>query len=279
MIRTARQMAAVAQRHQRSGKRVGFVPTMGALHEGHAALIHAARRECDVVVVSIFVNPLQFGPKEDYSRYPRKLPADLRLCRAAGADAAFTPSVQEIYPKGFATQVQVRGVTERWEGAHRPGHFDGVTTVVATLFNLVQPDRAYFGQKDYQQVLVIRQMTRDLRWPIEIRMRPTVRERDGLALSSRNAYLTPDQRREAPALHRMLQAGRRMIVSGERNAARLARQMRARLDGTAFRLQYLAIVDADTLEPVARVRGRTAFLVAARLGTTRLIDNILVGVP
>ena len=272
-------MAAAAQRHHRSGQRVGFVPTMGALHEGHAALIRTARRECDIVVVSIFVNPLQFGPKEDYGRYPRRLPADLRLCRAAGADVVFTPSVREIYPNGFATQVRVRGVTARWEGAHRPDHFDGVTTVVATLFNLVQPDRAYFGQKDYQQVLVIRQMTRDLGWPIDIRMRPTIRERDGLALSSRNAYLTPPQRREAPALHQMLHAGRRMILRGERNASRLARQMRAHLAGTAFTLQYLAIVDADTLEPVVRARGKTAFLVAARLGGTRLIDNILVEVP
>ena len=279
VIRSARQMAIVAQRLRRQGKRIGIVPTMGCLHEGHLSLIRAAVDANDVVIVTIFVNPLQFGPREDFRRYPRNLARDVRLVRRAGADIVFAPSVQEIYPAGFATTIDVGPIGERWEGRSRPGHFRGVATVVAALFHLTQPTHAYFGQKDYQQTLVIRQLVKDLCLEIRLRVLPTVREPGGLAMSSRNNYLSVQQRRQAAGLWRALRAGRERIRAGERRAAVVAAQVRrliAAIPGA--RIDYMAVVDAGTLAPVKRLRGRTALLVAVRVGRTRLIDNILVGV-
>ncbi|PIQ83763.1 MAG: pantoate--beta-alanine ligase [Candidatus Omnitrophica bacterium CG11_big_fil_rev_8_21_14_0_20_63_9] len=280
VIRSAKRMAAVSERLQRQGRRIGFVPTMGALHEGHSSLIRAAAASSDVVIVSIFVNPMQFGPREDLARYPRPLQQDLRFARRAGADIAFVPSVQDIYPRGFATSVDPGWLARRWEGQARPGHFRGVATVVTILFELTRPTVAYFGQKDYQQVRVVQQLVRDLRLPVRIRLCPTVREPDGLAMSSRNVYLTPRQRHDALVLVRSLRAARALIRRGERRASSVQAAMRQMIRATAgARVEYAAAVDASTLEPVKRLRGRIALLVAARVGSTRLIDNLLVDVP
>ncbi len=279
VIRTIRHMAGVSQAIRRRGETIGFVPTMGALHEGHASLIRAARRECDQVVVSIFVNPLQFGPREDYARYPRTFKEDLKLAEGAGASLVFAPQAAEMYPTGFRTHVAVEGLSEVFEGKIRPGHFRGVTTVVLKLFSIIQPTVAWFGQKDYQQAVLIQRMVDDLGLPVTVRVLPTVREPDGLARSSRNRYLTPPQRRQAPALYQALQEARTLIQQGERRAARLTAAMkRVIAKQPSLRVEYLAVVDAATLEPLATLRGSVALLVAARLGTTRLIDNLLVDV-
>lgn len=279
IVRSTGQMAALAARLTRRGLRIGVVPTMGALHEGHAALIRAAARECDAVIVTVFVNPLQFGPSEDYQRYPRNLPRDVRLASRAGADIVFAPAIAQLYPKGFAARIEPGVVARRWEGRRRPGHFSGVATVVAKLFHLTQPSDAYFGQKDYQQTLVVRQMIGDLNLPIRLRVLPTVREPDGLAMSSRNRYLNPRQRRQALALPHALVAARSAIRAGERRSAVLAAAMRRNITTQpGVRVDYVAVVDAATLEPLRRVRGRTALLAAVHVGRTRLIDNLLVGV-
>jgi len=279
VIRSATEMARVARRLERQRTRVGFVPTMGALHEGHASLIRAAATRSDVVIVSIFVNPLQFGPREDYRRYPRPLRHDLRVARAAGADIVFLPSAAQLYPRGFQTRVHPGPLAERWEGQSRPGHFSGVATVVALLFVLTRPTDAYVGQKDYQQSLIVRRLVQDLRLAIRLHVLPTVREPDGLAMSSRNRFLSPSQRRSAASLYRALCAGRERIRVGERRAAPVIRAMRARLTAQpGTRLDYVALVDADTLLPQRTIRGRVALLVAARVGRTRLIDNLLVEV-
>lgn len=258
---TKRALAKTVTAWRKKGLSVGFVPTMGALHAGHAALVRRAAAENDRVVVSIFVNPLQFGPHEDYGRYPRALPADRRLVAAAGAALVYAPSVREMYPEGFRTYVEVEGLSDLHCGKYRPGHFRGVATVVLKLFNQVRPDRAYFGEKDYQQVNILERMVRDLDVPVAIVRVPTVREKDGLALSSRNAYLTPEQRRAAPALRRALRAG------GEK-------AVRKALKGTGLRLQYAHLVDADTLLPPTGKTKRRRMLAAAYLGKTRLIDNV-----
>ena len=280
VIRPPAAMAKAAAGWQRKRRSVGVVPTMGALHEGHLSLIRAARADNDIVVVTVFVNPLQFGPQEDLRRYPKPFARDVKLARAAGADVVFAPSAGQLYPGGFQTRVEVSEVTRRWEGASRPGHFRGVATVVALLFELTRPTRAYVGQKDYQQVLVIDHLIRDLRLPVTLRMLPTVREDDGLAMSSRNAYLSPTQRRQAAGLWRALdQAGAR-IRTGERHAAPVLDQLRRAVSEIpGSRIDYVAVADARTLEPVWRLRGRVAVLLAVWLGTTRLIDNILVDVP
>lgn len=247
---------------------------MGALHAGHAALVRRAARECDRVVVSVFVNPLQFGPGEDYGRYPRALPADRRLVAEAGAAAVYAPSVEEMYPKGFRTSVEVEGLSELYCGHYRPGHFRGVATIVLKLFNQVPADRAYFGEKDFQQVGIIERMARDLDVPVKIVRVPIVRERDGLALSSRNAYLTPEQRAAAPALRAALETG---VAAARKRGARpgaVVRAVRRTLAGTRLKLQYAAVVDAATLEPARDLRGPRRLLAAAYLGKTRLIDNI-----
>ncbi len=258
--------------------RVGLVPTMGFLHEGHISLVARARAECAAVAVSIFVNPTQFGPSEDLARYPRDLPRDLTLLEAAGADVVFTPEPAEIYPPGFATQVLVGGVTGVLEGAVRPGHFAGVATVVAKLFNIVQPDVAYFGQKDAQQSVVIRKLVADLNLPVEIVVAPTVRDTDGLALSSRNSYLTPAQRAAAPVLFRALTAAQALYASGERDAERLREVMRRTIAAEPqAQADYVSLADPRTLDELTRVGGQALASMAVRFGATRLIDNLLLG--
>jgi pantoate--beta-alanine ligase len=260
---------------RRHGLTVGLVPTMGALHAGHASLIQAARRETGFVVVSIFVNPTQFGPNEDFARYPRSLPQDLELCAREGTDLVFVPEPATMYPSDFRTYVEVGGLQNVLCGASRPTHFRGVTTVVLKLFNLVQPDIAYFGQKDAQQVCIIRQMVRDLNVPVTIRVCPIVREPDGLALGSRNKYLDPDQRRRAVVLHQALEEVRSLVERGERDPAVLVQRMRDRFQATpGAAVDYASVVNADTLQPVERLQGEILVAVAVRFGTTRLIDNI-----
>ena len=280
VVRRADEMTRLATISHRRGRTIGLVPTMGALHDGHLSLIRAAHHQTDVVVVSIFVNPLQFGPREDYRHYPRPLARDLALARRAGCDVAFVPSVRELYPQEFSTSVEVEGLSRRWEGAIRPGHFRGVATIVAKLLNLVQPTVAYVGQKDYQQALVIQRLVRDLEMPIRIRVLPIVREPNGLAMSSRNASLTSRQRRQVPVLYEALCLARRHIRAGERSASRLRALMRNLIrHESSVRIDYLAVVDARTLEPVSHAAGRLAILGAIRMGSTRLIDNVLVDVP
>ena len=262
---------------RRRGRTIGLVPTMGALHAGHLRLIAAARAQTDFVVVSIFVNPAQFGPNEDLSRYPRPLERDLELCDEAGVDLVFHPQSATVYPPGYRTYVEVTGLQDVLCGASRPGHFRGVATVVLKLFNMVQPDRAFFGQKDAQQVRIIQQMVRDLNVPVEVCVCPIVREADGLALSSRNAYLEAEERRRATVLHGTLTEARRRIEAGERDAATIRRWMAKQLAAVPGAvLDYVAIVDADTLEDVsAIVAARPVLLaVAVKFGGTRLIDNV-----
>ena len=257
---------------------VGLVPTMGALHEGHLSLVRAARAECASVLMSIFVNPTQFGPHEDLSRYPRPIERDLQLAEDAGVNLVFNPPVEEVYPPGFSTYVEVEGPSRRWEGERRPGHFRGVATVVAKLFTVTQPDRAYFGQKDFQQLAVVRRMVTDLNLPLQVVGCATVREPDGLALSSRNVYLSAEQRQHATALHTALMEGRRRLATGERDAPALRAAMeRILLDTPGVSADYVAVVDPDSLEPSAGEIGpnqRVHALIAARLGTVRLIDNM-----
>ena len=273
-VRTVAQVrAAVAAWRERS-ESVGFVPTMGAIHPGHERLIERARSTDDRVVASIFVNPLQFGPGEDFRSYPRPAGDDRRRLAAAGADLLWEPRVEDVYPPGDRTRVRVEGLSAGLEGASRPGHFEGVTTVVLRLLNAVTPDTLWLGQKDAQQARIVEQMVRDLHVPVRVRRAPTVRERDGLALSSRNAYLDPGQRAQAVALARGLSAAREALAGGARHAADLEQAIRAVWRGyPAVREDYVAVVDADTLEPVTEVRGRVLVAVAARVGRARLIDN------
>lgn len=266
-------MQAAARRWRGEGKTIGFVPTMGALHEGHAALIRRARRETDRVVVSIFVNPLQFGPKEDFKKYPRTLAGDRALCRGLGVDAVYTPSSQAMYPEGFGTAVMVRGLPDVLDGKFRPGHFQGVATVVLKLFEAVGPDSAYFGEKDFQQLAVIRRMAEDLNLPVQVVGCPTVREKDGLALSSRNRYLSPEERGLAPLFHASLVEAARRARSPKELAALASRGIR-RIP--SVKIDYVAVVDAETLLPAKVLRGELRVLAAIRLGKTRLIDNIPV---
>ena len=259
---------------RRSGRRVGFVPTMGALHEGHLSLVRRARAECGFVVVSIFVNPLQFAPEEDFARYPRQPERDAALLESAGADVLYLPDAAAFYPSGFATSVDVAGVTEGGEGRVRPGHFRGVATVVARLFAQVSPDAAYFGRKDLQQVAVIRRMTRDLGLPVEIVVGQTVRDTDGLALSSRNAYLSADERAAAAALPRALFEARARVAAGERDTHRLEEQTRAVLEAAGLAPDYVEVVDAETMRRPDTIRAGTAITAAVRVGQTRLIDNV-----
>ena len=257
---------------------VGLVPTMGFLHEGHLSLIRRAKGECDHVIVSIFVNPTQFGPKEDLSKYPRDIERDLKLIEPLGTDLAWMPSAEIMYPKGYQTWVEVEAITSPLEGAMRPGHFKGVTTVVAKLFNGVQPHKAYFGQKDAQQAAVIRQMTRDLNFPIEIIVCPTVREADGLAMSSRNVYLDPEQRKAATVLFRSLNAAKELYVGGERNAENVRRKMKEVLASEPLAdTQYVSCADYDSLEELTEIKGKALLSMAVFIGKTRLIDNFVLG--
>ncbi len=274
-IRTVAEMRSA--RAALSGS-VGLVPTMGYLHAGHMALVERARAENDFVVVWIFVNPTQFGPNEDLATYPRDLNRDLAMLGAAGVDLVFTPDASEIYPEGFTTYVTVEGLSDRLEGAFRPGHFRGVATVVSKFFNIIPADRAYFGQKDAQQVVIIKRMVRDLNFPHEIVVVPTVREPDGLALSSRNVYLSPEQRGAALSLSRGLFAARDLFEAGERDGDRLRAAVRAALDAEPLvKPDYVAVCDPESLNELARVESRALVALAARVGRTRLIDNIMLG--
>lgn len=260
------------------GARIGLVPTMGALHEGHLSLVRAAKAECDLAVVTIFVNPTQFGPNEDYTRYPRTLEDDLANLERAGADVVFLPEVAEIYPPGFSTCVLPPKVAEPLEGRFRPGHFQGVCTVVLKLFQLAPADIAFFGQKDFQQTVVIRRMVVDLNLPIEIRVLPTVRESDGLAMSSRNRYLSEQDRLRAAAVSRGLRAAMAAFSAGERRSASLSRLIGEELDKAGIdQIDYIAVANGDTLEEVEYATAGDVALVAARVGRTRLIDNMLLG--
>jgi pantoate--beta-alanine ligase len=279
IIRTIEWMKQASRAARDRGQLIGFVPTMGALHEGHLSLVRAAKAEHRPVVVSIFVNPAQFGPQEDFAKYPRQLEKDAALLEALGVDFLFAPEPTEIYPPGFRTYTNVEGLGDRLEGKTRPGHFRGVATVVAKLFEIVQPHAAFFGRKDAQQARVLRQMARDLSLDAEIRVEPIVREPDGLAMSSRNAYLNADDRRAATALSRGLAAAAKAIESGERNSSVLVGKVRSVLEGEkAIRVDYVELVSEETFEPIAKLSGTSFLLAAAYVGAerpTRLIDNLL----
>ena len=273
-------MKQAARQARSEGRVIGFVPTMGALHAGHLSLVEAARRDSSPVVVSIFVNPKQFGPQEDFAKYPRSLEDDQAQLERLGVDFLFAPSVEEMYPPGFRTTVNVESLGDRLEGRARPGHFRGVVTVVLKLLEIVAPQFAYFGRKDAQQLRVIRQMAADLALDAEIVTCPIVREADGLALSSRNAYLSPKERRAATVLYRALDAARQAIAAGEHDAARLAEAMRGVLAAEPLAaVDYAEIVDADSFQTVTRLRGACLALLAARIGPARLIDNMLIEMP
>ncbi|MDQ3134803.1 MAG: pantoate--beta-alanine ligase [Acidobacteriota bacterium] len=257
---------------------IGLVPTMGALHEGHLSLVREARRMCDIVIVSVFVNPAQFGPQEDFTRYPRDLTKDTMALSDYSVDYIFAPPVEEMYPKNFSTYVTVEGLSEQLEGAARPGHFRGVATVLTVLFNIVRPDFAFFGQKDAQQTIVVRRLVRDLACDTEIVVLPTVREESGLALSSRNAYLDKDERRAASVIYRALEHAEAAFLSGERNAKKIAEAVRSQIEAEPrARLEYIGVNDAETLDKLERLDDRPAIVsVAAYFGKTRLIDNIIL---
>jgi pantoate--beta-alanine ligase len=275
-IDTVRQ---AVQHARKTGLTIGLVPTMGALHAGHASLIRAARAGCDFVVVSIFVNPTQFGPNEDLASYPRPFEQDVALCKAEHVQLLFAPEPAVMYPAGFRTFVEVTELQDTLCGAARPGHFRGVASVVLKLFNIVQPDLAYFGQKDAQQARLLQQMTIDLNLSLRIVVCPIVREADGLALSSRNQYLDADQRRHATVLYQTLQAVRDRVIQGERQAAILIKHIRARIEAApGARLDYAAVVDADTLQPLTQLDRRVLVALAVYFGSTRLIDNLLIDV-
>lgn len=266
-----------ALRELRRNGSVGFVPTMGALHAGHRSLMQAARKRCGVAVASIFVNPTQFGPNEDFSRYPRTLEEDCRMLEAEGIDVVFTPTAEAMYPSGASTFIDVPGISERLDGASRPGHFRGVATVVAKLFHIVQPDFAFFGQKDAAQVAVLRQMVGDLDFPVEMVVCSTVREPDGLAMSSRNRYLSIEERKQALSLSRALSAAKKLADNGEHCAATLLQAMSETLQRQPdVRVDYIAVVDPDTLLRLEEVRAGALLAIAAYVGNTRLIDNVLL---
>jgi len=277
ICRTIDEMRSASCAARRDQGRLGFVPTMGALHAGHISLVRAARRQCDAVAVSIFVNPTQFGPKEDFSKYPRTFDSDCGMLEAEGVDILFAPSTEEMYSPGATTFVTVEGLSEKLCGRSRPGHFRGVTTVVSKLFNIVEPDLAFFGQKDAAQAVIIQRMVRDLNIDVEIVVCPIVREPDGLALSSRNAYLDPQQRKQATVLDRSLMRVRVLADHGERDSARLiAAALDVFKEEPEVRLDYFEIVDRETLDPVANTSKGALVAVAAFVGTTRLIDNIVL---
>jgi pantoate--beta-alanine ligase len=268
---------AASRNSRREGSRIGLVPTMGALHEGHLSLVRAAKSKCDVVVVSIFVNPTQFGPNEDFAKYPRTFERDCAMLEKEGVDLVFAPSVEEMYPAGAVTYVTVEGISDKLCGRSRPGHFRGVTTIVSKLFHIVEPDRAFFGQKDAAQVAILQRMVRDLNMPVEIVVCPIIREPDGLAMSSRNAYLTPEQRKSALVLSRALRRVQQLFDQGERDAAKLIDAGKQVITAQpSVRLDYLEIVDPETLEGVDSISSKSLIAVAAFVGPTRLIDNDIV---
>ncbi len=276
-IHSVHETQAACRAARREGKRVAFVPTMGALHEGHLTLVRAARAQSDFVVVSIFVNPLQFGPTEDFNKYPRMLAEDCAKLAAENVDLVFAPTKDDMYPAGASTVVEVQGVSDRLDGRSRPGHFKGVSTVVTKLFEIVRPELAFFGQKDAAQVAVIRKMVADLNMDLQVVVEPTVREKDGLAISSRNAYLSPEQRKQALVLYRALMRVHTMADTGERSAAKLIEAGKQVMsEERAAKLDYFEVVHPDTLEPVSDVSRGALVAVAAWVGNTRLIDNIVL---
>jgi pantoate--beta-alanine ligase len=282
VVRTVAELRGTLAPLRGEGRSIGLVPTMGFFHDGHLALMKQALRECDAVVVSLFVNPAQFGAGEDLESYPRDEARDLDFAERAGVHIVFAPTVEEVYPDGFATSVSVAGLTEVLDGhpsRRGQGHFDGVTTVVTKLFNMVGPERAYFGQKDAQQALVIERLVRDLDIPVRVEVVPTVRDADGLALSSRNVYLSPEERERALALSRALTAAEREVRAGRRDADAVMAAARRELDALGVEPEYLELRSADDLSPSTRVDGRTLLAVAARVGRARLIDNQVLGGP
>jgi pantoate--beta-alanine ligase len=277
VITTIEALRSRLAQERQAGKQIGLVPTMGYLHAGHLSLIRKAREECDCVVMSLFVNPLQFGENEDFDRYPRDFERDRTMAEEAGVDLLFYPSVEEMYPRRILTTVHVAGLTERLCGRSRPGHFDGVATVVSKLFHIVCPDRAYFGQKDAQQLAVIERMVEDLNIPVKVVGCPIIREPDGLAMSSRNVYLTPEERKAAPTLYQALREGERLIRGGERNPNVVLQTVRQQIErAKVFRLDYLELLSYPDLEPLDAIGGKVILAVAAWLGRTRLIDNTII---
>jgi pantoate--beta-alanine ligase len=279
IVKEVRLMQRLAKSIKREGKTIGFIPTMGYLHEGHLSLVREARKDTDVTVMSIYVNPMQFGPKEDYKRYPRNLKRDMRLAKSSGTDIIFVPLDKEMYPEGYSSLINVKDLNERLCGKSRPGHFTGVSTVVAKLFNIVMPSVAYFGQKDVQQAAVIKKMVQDLNMDTRIKVMPIVREPDGLAMSSRNVYLNKAERKDALSLYKALELAKGMINSGKRNAEEIISEMKKYIENTgSLRIDYIKIVDAEALKPVYKIKGRVLVALAIRIGNTRLIDNIVVNV-
>ncbi|HGE72064.1 TPA: pantoate--beta-alanine ligase [Candidatus Poribacteria bacterium] len=277
IITSPKEMQAYVKRARTDGKTVGLVPTMGAFHEGHLSLMRRARAENDIVVTSIFVNPTQFGPKEDYNAYPRDLENDSKMAEKIGVDVIFAPSVKDMYPQGYATFVNVERITEKMCGASRPGHFRGVATVVTKLFNIIPAHKAYFGQKDAQQCVVIKRMSEDLNFDIDIVILPTVRENDGLAMSSRNKYLSDEERRSALVLFKSLSMAKELIRSGELNSEKIRQKMLDIINAEPLaRVDYISIVDAETLEDLNEIKDNTLIALAVFIGKTRLIDNIII---
>jgi pantoate--beta-alanine ligase len=280
IIRAPQAMTAWSERLRREAVTIGLVPTMGALHDGHRALIRAARLQCDALVVSIFVNPTQFGPQEDFAKYPRPIAKDRALCRAEGVDVCFEPTAAAMYPEGFQTLVTVPAIARRWEGESRPHHFAGVATIVTKLFGIIRPHLALFGQKDFQQAAVVRQLVSDLNLGVEVVVRPTVREPDGLAMSSRNIYLSTEERRIAPIFYQALQAGRRAIAGGATDVIWVQEIMRKVMAGEpTVQIDYLAICDPTTLEALTTIDREAVLLGAIRIGAVRLIDNVVAKRP
>ncbi|WP_456465222.1 pantoate--beta-alanine ligase [Desulfurobacterium sp.] len=278
-VRTVKEMKGIAEAFKRAGKSIGFVPTMGYLHEGHLSLVRRARKENDIVVMSIFVNPTQFGPNEDFEKYPRDEKRDSKLAEREGVDILFLPAVEELYPEPYRTYVEVSEITEVLCGARRPGHFRGVTTIVTKLFNIVKPDRAYFGKKDFQQYKVIKQMVKDLNMDVEVVGCPIVRENDGLAMSSRNIYLSPEERKSALSLYNALKLAKGLIEKGERRASRIKEQMEKFIlsHPNVKKIDYIEIVDQDNFKDVEFIKESNLIALAVFVGDTRLIDNWVVG--
>jgi pantoate--beta-alanine ligase len=279
-IRTLKNILTPLRNKKKTERRlrIGLVPTMGAFHEGHLSLMQTAKQECDFVVVSLFVNPLQFGPGEDFNRYPRDLARDRAWAKSTGVDLLWTPDAHDIVPSDLATFVDVAKMTDRWEGAVRPGHFRGVATIVTKLFQIIKPDIAYFGQKDYQQTVVIRQLVRDLHFDLKMRVMPTVRETDGLAMSSRNQFLSPADRMAATVLYRALQHAKQLVKKGERHCHGLQKEVESLIKKEPrAEVSYIAFCHPETLEPVEQALGKTVLLLAVRVGQVRLIDNMMVG--
>lgn len=278
IINRRQRMSSLARKLRRENKTIGFVPTMGALHEGHLSLVREARQMCDIVIVSIFVNPMQFGRGEDYEKYPRDLTADAALLTEYQVDYIFAPCREEIYPEGFSTLVEVEGLSETLEGVVRPGHFRGVATIVTILFNTIRPDYAFFGRKDAQQAAIIKRLTRDLGYETEIVVMPTIREESGLAMSSRNVYLSDEEKSAAAVIYQSLRAAKIAFKEGERNAGRLAQIVTDKISAEPLaQIDYVAIVDAETFQPVEKVDDKPVLIaVAARFGKTRLIDNTIL---